>query len=121
VITGTADHLEVRRLAEPSRPSAPAAHVGAVASGNAHVGATGHSNHNANVGAVGNGNAHVGAPAKLNAAIVRTQAKEALVSLGWKPAVANPAVAAAAAALGAEATLERLIFEGLRRCLRSGS
>jgi hypothetical protein len=33
-----------------------------------------------------NHNAHVGAPAKLDAAIVRTQAKEALVGLGWKPA-----------------------------------
>ena len=121
-------------MAEPISLPAPAAHVGAVDNSNAHVGtaptgncdahvgaigAIGHRNHNAHVGAVGRGNAHVGAPAKLDAAIVRTQAKEALVGLGWKPAVANPAVAAAAAALGAEATLERLIFEALRRC--SGS
>jgi Holliday junction resolvasome RuvABC DNA-binding subunit len=63
----------------------------------------------------------VGAPAKLDVAIVRTQAKQALAGLGWKPAIANPAVAAAAAALGAEATLERLIFEALRRCSGSGS
>jgi len=148
VITGTASHLEVRRLAEPSSPPAPASHVGAVDNSNAHVGTApagncdahvgtalagncdahvgaigeiGHSNHNAHVGAVGSGNAHVHAPARLDAAIVRTQAKEALVGLGWKPAIANPAVAAAAAALGAEATLERLIFEALRRCSRSGS
>jgi hypothetical protein len=72
VITGTADHLEVRRLAEPISPPAPAAHGGAVDNSNAHVGtapagncdahvdamsAIGHSNHNAHVGAVGRGNA----------------------------------------------------------------
>jgi hypothetical protein len=111
-------------LAEPISPPAPAAHVGAVDNSNAHVGTAPAGNCAAHVGAVGaighsNHNAHVGAPAKLDAAIVRTQAKEALVGLGWKPAIANPAVAAAAAALGAEATLERLIFEALRRC--SGS
>ncbi|HSR96580.1 MAG TPA: HNH endonuclease [Kofleriaceae bacterium] len=60
-------------------------------------------------------NAHVGV-SKLDAAIVRTQAKEALVGLGWKPAIAGPAVASAAAALLGEVTLERLIFESLRRC-----
>jgi len=48
--------------------------------------------------------------------MVRTLAREALVGLGWKPAVAGPAVAAAVAALGAEVSLERLIFESLRRC-----
>ena len=102
------------------------AHVGTAPAGHcdAHVGSIGeigHRNHNAHVSAVGSGNAHVGAPARLDAAIVRTQAKEVLVGLGWKSAIANPAVAAAAAALGAEATLERLIFEALRRCSRSGS
>ncbi len=71
---------------------------------------------NAQVGAVANRNAHVGAPIKLDAAILGTQAKEALVSLGWKPAMAQAASAAAAAALGTGATLERLIFEALRRC-----
>ena len=95
-ITGTADHFEVRRSAEPN----PIASV------------------DAQEGAVANSNAHVGAPTKLDSAIVRTQAKEALVGLGWKPAIAQAAVAAASAALGAEATLERLIFEGLRRCPR---
>jgi len=58
-------------------------------------------------------NAPTQAPAKLDAAIVRTPTKDALVGLGWKPAIA---AAAAAAALGADATLERLIFEALRRC-----
>ena len=42
--------------------------------------------------------------------------KAALIGLGWKPAIANAAVSAAAAAQGTEFTLERLIFESLRRC-----
>jgi len=66
-ITGTADHFEVRRSAEPSLMASVDAHVGAAA----------------------NSNAHVGAPTKLDSAIVRTQAKEALVGLGWKPAIAQ--------------------------------
>jgi hypothetical protein len=60
--------------------------------------------------------AHVGVGSELDAAIVRTQAKAALTGLGWKPAIATAAVAAAAAAHGAGASLERLIFEALRRC-----
>jgi Holliday junction resolvasome RuvABC DNA-binding subunit len=60
--------------------------------------------------------AHVGAASELDAAIVRTQAKAALTGLGWKPAIAAAAVAAAVAAQGAEVSLERLIFEALRRC-----
>ncbi len=43
---------------------------------------------------------------------------DALVGLGWKPAIATAAVAAASMALGAEATLECLILEALRRCPR---
>jgi hypothetical protein len=58
----------------------------------------------------------VKASSRLDAAILRTQAKAALTSLGWKPAIAHTAVAAAAAAHGSELTLERLIFESLRRC-----
>jgi hypothetical protein len=53
---------------------------------------------------------------RLDAAILRTQAKAALTDLGWKPAIAHAAVAAAAEAQGDAATLERLIFEALRRC-----
>jgi Holliday junction resolvasome RuvABC DNA-binding subunit len=53
---------------------------------------------------------------RLDAAILRTQAKAALTGLGWKPAIANAAVSAAAAAQGTAVTLERLIFESLRRC-----
>jgi hypothetical protein len=56
------------------------------------------------------------AASKLDAAILRTQAKAALVGLGWKPAIAHEAIAAAAAVHGADLTLERLIFESLRRC-----
>jgi Holliday junction resolvasome RuvABC DNA-binding subunit len=60
---------------------------------------------------------HVGAASKLDAAILHTQAKAALTGLGWKPAIAHAAIAAAvASAQGAEVTLERLIFESLRRC-----
>jgi hypothetical protein len=108
-ITGTADHVEVRRSAEPSSSAMAGAHVGAVIHGDAHV------------GAVASRNAHVGAPVKLDAAIFSTQAKEALVGLGWKPAIASAAVAAASTALGAEATLDRLIFEALRQCPRPTS
>lgn len=53
---------------------------------------------------------------RLDAAILRTQAKAALTGLGWKPAIAHAAVAAAAAAQGEDVTLEHLIFEALRRC-----
>jgi hypothetical protein len=39
-----------------------------------------------------------------------------LIGLGWKPATAHAAVDAAAAVQGPGMTLERLIFESLRRC-----
>jgi hypothetical protein len=45
---------------------------------------------------IANAGAHVGAPSKLDAAILRTQAKAALTGLGWKPAIAHAAVAATA-------------------------
>jgi hypothetical protein len=48
-----------------------------------------------------------------------TQAKDALIRLGWKPTIAAAAVQDAARALGTGAALERLIFEALRRCPRS--
>jgi hypothetical protein len=107
-ISGTAEYLEVRRQAEPSPVTEISAHVGAGAGGP--VGAV----VGAHVGVVVD--AQVSASGKLETAIVRTQAKDALVGLGWRPAVAQAAVAAAFATLGAEATLERLIFEALRRC-----
>jgi Holliday junction resolvasome RuvABC DNA-binding subunit len=60
--------------------------------------------------------AHVNAVSKLDAAVLRAQTKDALVGLGWKPAIAHAAVATASAAAGPEVTLERLIFEALRQC-----
>lgn len=125
-ISGTADHLEVHRLAEPSVEVAIGAHVGAIAgTTGAHVGAIAGTTDarrgsvaekitSANVGVVAGGSAAV--PSKLDAVVLRTQAKEALMGLGWKPAIATAATSAASAALGGEATLERLIFEALRRC-----
>jgi hypothetical protein len=64
---------------------------------------------------------HAGAPSKLDVAVVRTQAKEALIGLGWKSAIAQAAVAAASASLGTQAALEPLIFEALRRCPQPGT
>jgi Holliday junction resolvasome RuvABC DNA-binding subunit len=75
----------------------------------------------AHVGASSRDNARADAPTKLDVAIVRTQAKEALVGLGWKSVIAQVAVTAASAALGAEVTLDRLIFEALRQCPRPTS
>ncbi|HEX2685604.1 MAG TPA: HNH endonuclease, partial [Kofleriaceae bacterium] len=90
----------------------PGAHVGGVdipsANPGAHVSAT--------VGPIANLGVHVSAPSKLNAAILRTQAKAALTGLGWKPAIAHAAVAAAAAASGPDVTLEQLIRASLRHC-----
>ncbi|HEX2687431.1 MAG TPA: HNH endonuclease signature motif containing protein [Kofleriaceae bacterium] len=92
----------------------PGAHVSAsdipIANAGAHGGATGGPIANPNPGA------HVGAPGKLDAAILRTQVKAALTGLGWKPAIAHAAVAAAAAASGPDVTLEQLIRASLRHC-----
>lgn len=60
--------------------------------------------------------AEIESVSRLDAAIWRTQARAALTGLGWKPAIAHAAVDAAWAAQGPETTLERLIFESLRRC-----
>jgi hypothetical protein len=104
-------HVGAARVTSGARATA---HVGAPevmsdARATAHVGA-------ARVTSGARATAHVGAVSELDAAIVRTQAKAALTGLGWKPAIAAAAVAAAAAAQGAEVSLERLIFEALRRC-----
>jgi hypothetical protein len=53
--------------------------------------------------------------AKLDETIVRTQARDALVRLGWKPAIARAAVDEASPHVGA-AAVEVLIREALRRC-----
>jgi len=55
---------------------------------------------------------------KLDVAILRTQAKGALIGLGWKPAIAAAAVTAAAADLDAGGTLEQWIRAALRWCPR---
>ena len=62
------------------------------------------------------GSAHVGASRKLDTSILRMQAKAALTGLGWKPVIACSAITAALAAADTDMTLERLIFESLRRC-----
>ncbi|HEX2690502.1 MAG TPA: hypothetical protein VHN14_27995 [Kofleriaceae bacterium] len=60
--------------------------------------------------------AQEGATSKLDAAILRTQAKTALTGLGWKPAIAHAAVTAAAAGAAPDVTLEQLIYASLRHC-----
>jgi hypothetical protein len=94
----------------------------AIANAGAHVGAAGVpiANAGAHVDVAGvpiaNAGAHVDAPGKLDAAILRTQAKAALTGLGWRPAIAHAAVAAAAASSGADVTLEQLVRASLRYC-----
>ena len=141
-ITGTADQLEVRRPGEAPQASGPVAGATWTKPGSveAHVhacdvttkdtdclvpGATvptasSGSNAGARVGAPGSASKATGAEiktvSKLDTTIMCTQARAALTGLGWKPAIARAAVDAAAAAQGPEVTLDRLIFESLRRC-----
>ena len=143
-ITGTSDQLEVRRPAQALQVGGPMSGASSMTpiiavSTDKHVdtcdatrkGADSlpaDANHPAMSAETG---AHVGAPgvrssasadtgvktvSRLDAAILCTQARVALTGLGWKPAIAHAAVDAAVAAKGAEMTLERLIFESLRRC-----
>jgi HNH endonuclease/Holliday junction resolvase RuvA-like protein len=117
--SGTAESMEARRANAP-RPSAErGAHVG-VAAGTATEVATEPVRAGEQRAGGGSRAPECAAtiPARLDAAILRTQAKEALVRLGWKSAIAQRAVADAMAALGADATIERLISEALRRCPR---
>jgi hypothetical protein len=65
---------------------------------------------------IANASDAMSATSRLDTAIVHNQAKAALTGLGWKAAIAHAAVTAAAAALGPDVALERLIFESLRRC-----
>jgi len=58
------------------------------------------------------------AATKLDMAMLRAQARDALVALGWKPAIARAAVDDAASHMGHDASLEQLIREALRRCPR---
>jgi hypothetical protein len=59
--------------------------------------------------------------ARFEQAAVRTQARDALVGLGWKPAIASAAVDAALASGDERASLEGLIREALRRCPLEGT
>jgi hypothetical protein len=93
----------------------PAAGVGGDASDDI-AGADGDANDSAPDAARETAGAGVGIASRLGATILCTQAKAALTGLGWKPAIAQAAVAAAAAARGAGVTLEQLIIESLRRC-----
>jgi hypothetical protein len=60
------------------------------------------------------------ASAELDATIVRTRARDALVGLGWKPSIARAAVDEAWSHVGSDAALEPLIREALRRCPTKG-
>jgi hypothetical protein len=59
-----------------------------------------------------------GPAASLDIAELCVEAKVALRQMGWKPAIAQAAVRAAASILGQDATLERVLVEALRRCPR---
>jgi len=49
-------------------------------------------------------------------AAIRTQAREALVALGWKPGTARAATDAAIRHVGTDVPIEALIRAALRRC-----
>jgi hypothetical protein len=138
-ISGPADRIEVRRPGQSDQASSahllsPSSSIGAHVSAAEVVTAVGACTHGSAAEAMtsvdtgahvdateaatsaARTRAHVGTASRLDVAIVRTQAKAALIGLGWKPAIAHAAVAAAAAAQGPETALERLIFEALRRC-----
>jgi hypothetical protein len=51
---------------------------------------------------------------------VRAQGRDALVGLGWKPAIARAAVDEAWTHVGSDVALEPLIREALRRCPTKG-
>jgi hypothetical protein len=141
-ISGTADHLVIRRAGEAKVPDEVddlSSGMFAIPGARAHVSANEMAMSATGPAALVNGarravgtsadvgiadpptaaagtRAHVGVGNQLDATILRTQAKAALTGLGWKPVIAHAAVAAAMAAQGAGMTLERLIVESLRRC-----
>lgn len=57
----------------------------------------------------------------LAAATTRAEARDALVGLGWKPAIARGAVDDAISHVGADAPLEVVIRDALRRCPKPGA
>jgi hypothetical protein len=123
-ISGTADHLEVHRPGQPQASSKPdgkrsrgatahgeTSHVGGIDAFRVADADTGVDSTMLSVAETGID----GKTSRTSAAVLRTQAKAALIGLGWRPGVAHAAVAAAATQ-GTDMTLERLIFESLRRC-----
>ena len=54
--------------------------------------------------------------ARFGRAVMQTQARDALVGLGWKPGIARAAVEEACASVGTEVPIDALILEALRRC-----
>jgi len=64
------------------------------------------------------GTAEGGAGARFGDAAMRTQARDALVGLGWKAGIARAAVEEACAHMGTDVRIEALIHEALRRCPR---
>ena len=57
---------------------------------------------------------------RLDGAVIRAQARDALVGLGWKPGIARVAVDEALAHVGVDGDLEPVIREALRRCPKPG-
>jgi hypothetical protein len=139
-ISGTADHVEVHRPWQAAGGRDVAIHTRATGRTDAHMGVADAASPLAGAAEVTSPDASAGvhvdaasrgsrvAPSitkadtvehrssRLDAAVLRTQAKAALTALGWKSTVAHAAVATAVAAHPGELTLERLIFESLRRC-----
>jgi hypothetical protein len=144
-ISGTADQLEVHRPAQVSRsfdsvessggslpaPSAAVRGKGRVQTCDAQQLSASRDASPPTASSDASTGVHVGAPSessmnvehdrskpasKLDVAILRTQACAALAGLGWKSAIAHAAVDAAIGAEGPDVTLQRLIFESLRRC-----
>jgi hypothetical protein len=142
-ITGTAEHLDVRRPGQAISIADPGAHVGAPAEppmcqapapgAPAETEAGAHMNPPVEPNAEIPDRAHVESvsldqpgdraepPSQLDVAVLRAQTKDALIRLGWRPAIASAAVSAAWARVGSHATLEQLIGEALRQCPRSST
>ncbi|MBC7975173.1 MAG: HNH endonuclease [Myxococcales bacterium] len=130
-ITGTADHIEVVRPAQP-RSLAPVAQL---ANTGAHVGMRdgdetamrGADERHDSVARVADARRDPLAETPGRTAVPSSStmddfaalcgdAATALTQLGWRPAIAQAAVRDAACTLGPEATLERVLVEALRRC-----
>ena len=122
-ISGTApDQLETRRTYDHEAPvHAPATGALTIATA-AHGGAaTPATSSPAHGGTAAAAHAPVAPPAhggatRLDTAVLRAQAKDALVGLGWKPGIARVAVDDACAHVGRDATIEVVVREALRRC-----